>query len=660
MKWTLAQVLEQATIQKQVYDKRNLNIKEYRRLYNQEDEPFIPDEYRQVGQVFKTPYAPDLVQRIVPQMVPDDPRFRRYPLDASSTEETNNADDIERWAEGLHRGIIRRTGRDYVYMAAESAVRDGIGIIKVVVDESVWRDIPGWSEGKSYKNEEDDEVLAKRRRYKQTSDPPFLLFDIDPLTFYPVRTNAGIAAVFEIKQVPRQPLITKYGLKTSKSSSSWRSSADPNYNKAMWQVEGYDPMGTPAVTPEEMATVIEFWSGEQHMLIVDDKVVYDIDNPYEGYLPYFPFYGRSSSQREPENEGISAIKGLSGLVPGLNSLLTMKHQVAYSEAYPIHIKHYASKDLADADADPAPKVIVPGQFLKEVEGEEYRILDRPGASSDLREMVAEFKEMINLTGMADVLRGQSPGANSPGWLVSQLTDNAKAVFRPLRDNLNTAVSKAYEFILCMVDNVINEDVPLLSKRAGTSSGQRWVSIGPKEIDGYYGIEVELPAGAVSDKIMRGQFWAGMQQGGYVSRRRVQEEGLEIEHPEVEDRQILAEDLRKMLSPIALQVAFMRAGYEEIQQALVAEQIKQTGQLPEGLTEGGAQPPGLVGGMRVPGMGMATTPDMDSVGAAREAGPGQTQSNPTAAAAGLTRSRGPYRSGTSQPGGQRAEAPDFDY
>lgn len=648
------QVEAEATQLQSDFRARNEAIKSLRELVNMEREVFIPQSMKKVAQEVRTPFARDLIQRITPVLVPDSPRFRRLAIDPSNPKDSARSDAIEKWADGLHRALVRKARRDFVFMAAQTAARDGVAVLKFAMDNESWSGLPDIDtsfEGAGIS-------LRERDRAKRKLAVPFLLFDIDPLTYFPVRTHAGNVAVFEVKHMDAQMLATQFGVRRPEDHP------DKLPGKAQWQIAGYEEASATGVgVGRDTYKIIEYWSPEQFMLIVDEEVVIDQDNPYGGRLPYFDFQGIPDSQTAPERWGVSALFAIQYLVPLLDSLLTMKHNVAFSEAYPVLIKHLDSIESAAAEDIDEGLVYETGRILEERGDEQYRYLDRGTSSQDLMQMVEQITQLISVAGVADVMRGMSPGANSPGWLVSQLTDNAKAAFRPIRDGLVLALSEAYEFMLYVADQVLVEDIPVKARIAPRDSNRRWVSIGPTEIDGYYDLDVIIPGGTVSDKVMKGQFWSGMHQAGYVSKSFVREEGLELEQPAEEERILLFEQLKDMLMPSLLQRAAQEAGFDDLLAMQLGQQMSATGQGPEAL---------LPGGMRVPGVGMSLTPDMmnaisaglGGVGAAAPPGapqgtPGGGVETPTAARVGLSRSRGPSRSGTARPGGPRGGSPPRD-
>ena len=656
---------------KSEYRRRNDAIDVFRNLANLSREVWIPESMRKIAQEVRTPFAHDLIQRIVPVLVPDQPHFRRVPLDETDPKEIQNADALEKWLGGLHRAIIQKTARDFVVMGTDSAARDGLGVLKCVIDKDAWAKMPHVDDS-SYEAAENS--MNRRDRYKRVCPVPFTVFDIDPKTYFPVRTNAGISAVFEIKRSPIMPLLNAYG---DVILSNFTPEADPpEYQKLLWESPGRDWMGAniDEITLRQTVDVVEFWSREQYVLLINNMPVINTTNPYGGWLPYFDFFGRQTSLREHEHAAVSTLFAIQYLVPLLDSLLTMRHNVAFSESYPLLVKHLMAADNAEVEEENEGLLYETGRILTELKDEEYRYLERPRASQDLTLMIEQVTALIQQTGIADVMKGLSPGANSPGWLVSQLTDAAKVSFRPIRDNLMRALNDLYAFILHAVDCVLEDDVPIKGIEAPRNTGKRWISIGPDEINGYYDIEAVIPQGVLSDKVMKGQFFAGMWQQGLVSKRYVQTEGLEIEQPEDMERAIRFEKLIAQLEPPLLQRAMAESGYTDLLQQEMGSMMSASGEGPAAL---------LPGGMRAPGQGMGSTPDMDMLGGGGGALPsginvrsngagnatqahinmpvGKNPSTPTgqgrAPSQGRTYAsqlagRGPSRSGTARPGGAR--------
>ena len=147
----------------------------------------------------------------------------------------------------------------------------------------------------------------------------------------------------------------------------------------------------------------------------------------------------------------------------------------------------------------------------------------------------------------------------------------------------------------------------------------------------FNLKIEINAPLPDDRITQTEYLMKGNVSGYVSRRRVQKEGYQVEHPDDEDLQILIEEFDKFYRPIAMMKGLQRAGRldelaEAAAQGLLPPELAQLAQVfasgpdnqaPANIAEIVGNPNGVQPAGQRPGIGEPAQP---TVGATANAGP----------------------------------------
>jgi hypothetical protein len=498
----------------------------------------VPEAYKSTTTEIRTSLVADMLFRVVATLTTDEPTITVPPF--SATEKAKrNASLRERWSTAALHQMMQEVQRNVLRMGIDAAVADSLCIWKLIERKDAWVGFPARrraertpearatedsarekrAAGEDVDEEEAGTYLARTDKFVKGQPFPLTWIDIDPLTYYPVRSTYGVTEVVEVTQRPAIPAMKAFGkYRIDKDQFGDRQPGeampeDSNYAGQTWDC-------------------IEHWDGSYVTYILDDIVINQRKVDY-CRPPYFECGGHTTSSRKPEEQYQSVIQPFAHLVPALDAILTMMTNWGFFAAFPYLVKDQAGQPVTAGPSDPTNVTsIKPGDILENV-----RFLEAPQTSKALSDLVNLLNMMIDRSGLAAVMYGQGASSSS-GYMVSQLMTAAQLVYAPIVDNARMALQDMIPFMWRLVEKRKGRTVYVWG--AGEGKGSKdWLGLGPDDIDGYYACEVTIKPLLPMDEIAQRDSALRMVKGGLWSKEHAREH-TGLGQPEEEADQIAVE------------------------------------------------------------------------------------------------------------------------
>ena len=517
---------------KATYSKLHDEMRECEQLRFREHNVEIPEGYKTSTQLVKTSIAEDVTLRVVSTLTTELPVINAPPASDKITDK-QNASTKEHWGLGALLRMQQEAQRPVLRMGIDGACTKGMGIWKLQDREKL-----AWGgmrkrrrQGESA--ESADDYTEYTKNYRKSAPFPFHWTDVDALTYLPLRGTFGLQEVLEVTDRPVTPTAQQLGVKRVDIGNDW---GWEKLKKGEAYPEGQSPTG-------EKKTCIEHTTKDYITYMLDGKIAEQVPNRFK-LIPYYEFDALSSSSRKPEHAHQSILGPFKHLIPVLDRLLTMKTNWAYLAAWPFMVKEPTGienmSDLpADDDSDGKDYEMVmkipTGAILKGL-----KFMEPPRTGEDLNQMIEVLRMMIDRSGLASVMYGAGSSGSS-GYMVSQLMTAAQLVYRPILSNAEMALERMLSDMWRIIDNVFKTEVYTLGL-GETINSYSWISLGPRQINGYYTVNVKIKPVLPLDEIAKGdalQRWTGRQK--LIS----WETGLEkfgIQAPEKEIEKVRVEGL----------------------------------------------------------------------------------------------------------------------
>ncbi|HXI18280.1 MAG TPA: hypothetical protein VNM48_18095 [Chloroflexota bacterium] len=536
----------------------------------------------------------DAISVVAGTLVGGERRVQVIPADESEDEQQRTA-DLKKWLwaavigdQGQPSVLQQACGEPFFELGIDQACGDGKAIWELTTREELWSEEHGYPSADDYDDDDDTVPHAERKtrdqkylkatdRFKKYAPFPFEMARVDPLSFDEWKVRGTALEAIKIENRSVREIYPRYGLHRRE-------------NGEVYLGEPYPEQDMPAIAGSKTAKCITFWKADP---LPNDKGecrvlwTYDVDGkrvakgetigPAWHPLPYFPFSGLHSSLPDPAFKSVSIAFRLLRLADSLDTLLSMKFNIAALFSMPICLKYNTSGGVQDVQfgaesgkvgAPPSAGSTGAGATFSLEVGKGYELasgwdirplVPPPDAVAVLDSLKNDIMDMINIVGLPAALRGVSPGSGSAGYMVAQLIAAARTKLAPVLNNAADALSQLCGYLLWKVEHQFPEGVPLW---AGGDAQGEWLSIGAKDIDGRYAVRVGVEPNLPVDRIQQAEASLTQQQSGAISMKRHREEGLSIDDPLAEEELIEAEKVRQhplVAIPRAIRAA-VRLGY----------------------------------------------------------------------------------------------------
>lgn len=589
------------TALKTLYEKRNELIKEVRAMRFMEKEVYVPPSYGQSATEIRTPLMNDLIQRLAGALSVNLPQIKVPPRPKGDAEANQrNSSKLEKWTTAWLAEMEHQENDRIFYRFLDYLCGDGHGILKLVHRNEFWDTLPELEEDADYVKSK--AYLEDREEEKTRLRIPFSLKVIDPLTFYPRYSEAGLVEVMEISKRPRIYVAREFGI------DGW--------------ADGRPVMGRKFEVDSDLSLsgeceYTEHWTEKRVDHYVDGVWVDGYEHGYN-IVPYFHAMGTQTSSREPEKEGLSVGHQLIHLVPALDSLLTMKTNAAFLTAYPTFRRErdLGAPSRVESEDDEASgatgsEEFEPGHIYEGLPGETLTPVELPSAGKDVDDSISILLSIIDKVGIPSVLAGMHTPNRVSGYAYSEMLNVSRTKYTTIIRNASFAFESMIKFLWWLIEHVVREDVPVWG--LSEDDKETWMPLGPSDLKGYRAVKVIIEPLLPEDDIAQGQHAAAMVQAGLWSKRYAREMKMGITSPEEMEDEILVERAMELpqLQMYVLMKALQRLDMDELAEVfqMTSEMVTQAlVDATQGASQSGAGGPGKEGLPNLsPGTGGGGTP-----------------------------------------------------
>jgi hypothetical protein len=252
----------------------------------------------------------------------------------------------------------------------------------------------------------------------------------------------------------------------------------------------------------------------------------------------------------------------------------------------------------EQEADKPVVTIVPGQLFVPPLGYELIYLVPPPISGDVVKVLDFLKREIDRIGLAPVLFGLMQGEQSNAAQSTAIAV-AKSILATGLKNICREFDRMAGLMMRMIE-ILDEPVPIW---VTDGPKREWLDLGPEHIKGYYEVEHTLEAIIPAERQLKYMYLADAEARGYITKKRVREEGMDISAPEKEEEDRLLEDMEK--DPRVLNVVMAKALEPWQGQANTAQGLAPAANLPTQMGGAGAAMAAGMGQGLQPGARTAT-------------------------------------------------------
>lgn len=623
---------------KDLYDKRNLMMKEMRERREQERPVDIPKGYQGTAREVRLSLLSDTVDLMA--AIVNDAQWHCHvdPYEEKPTARRNSS-MRERWSEAIVAQCISDLGRPVLDLCAVNQVGDGMGVIKVVYRPDHWSELPKVRDlfGKSADDLDEGESSSYIRavdKAKKGAKIPVSLVDVDPLTVFPIYGPDGeLQCVMEICERPTRQVLLQYNDRIGLGRDG--------KVKSLAEVAGEARPLSQYETNRDSAKTVEFceyWDKEWHITFVEDVIVKVSHHRY-GRPPYFFCFAKPNPSRKPEVATRPIGYKSKWLADLIDTMWTMMGNTGVLFSYPTPVTKTPMGTSVPKGKDGKPRhaEFKLGQHIVLYEGQEFSFETPPTEHLQVMDKLVERAHMMYdaTTGLGPAMKGMG-GSDQAGYALNQLMQASMLSLTPAIKSRDTMLADIIRFIWRLVEKRIQDTVYVWGTEPDPEDGVKgksktWLSLGPKDIAGYYKVEVQSKALVDQMRIARGQFALGMVKGRLLDRRRAIEDFLGYEDPDSILDDIWVDEVIETPGPIkdmTINNALKRAGYLNN-----TAQAGPTGPIPpSGGPPGAPVPPGQIpvngqGGMMQPTGPMQGPPPMPTQPVAPGVGMGHPNPGP---------------------------------
>lgn len=525
-----------------------------------------------------------------------------------------------RWCKQLVGAFERQARRAIRVKAVDAQVGDGLGVFELFLTKAY--------DGLDLTRRENESPAAFMKRTDELirlAGMPIGLRAVDPTAVYWDEDDDGPCALFIAEDKAKRRVMNALKQKPEQLAKLERP-------RPGTPGRPLDDRGGSNDGPANTIQTIRYYDHVWYAYIVDGVVV---EGPTEHGLPRLPVYlmpciVTGSPNLSERYQGVTW--GMTALEKGFNDLLTQEIDAAltYGKPRPV-IETDVNQRIAEEE-DGTPSVLKldddgvhqlrPGQKL--VDG--YAGF-KP---HDTAHMQNTFQQLWQRSGLNPISQGESPGADPAGFTVNTLQQSAQKLYQISLQNEARTWEEIYDDVRLAIRDTIRDKVVLAAPMSDTrQGGTEWLALSPEDID-------ETPCQVtIPDDTNRLSVRQSLQQAnkeGFISRRRVQEEGFGIEDTDAEDDEMILDTVDREMAGVLI---------EQVKQAYFAAEQPQ--QPPSGLVDqfGNPMPPSQPNGVGVGAI--PAQPQPPSVGAgAAAASQGPAAMSPMTAQAGMGAGSPPVR------------------
>lgn len=482
------------------------------------------------SEVVQVPIAYTLIERMVGTMTVD-PFKLRVPPSSETDKAQQQSSKLEKWTMAALTQLAKQADEDIVERAVECALADGHFCMRLLYAPQLWKGYP--VKGEKQKRETGKDYNERVEEWKVGKVIPVSWQWVDPLNVYPEWGDQGLEMVLE----------TDYRHKLTLHPEKFNIlQEDPS--KLDWSKLGSETAGKIKFS--------QLWTRDSVTYAVDGFPVHTEAHSY-GRPPYHYGYGISTSIREPGKAGMSVLYPMRYLLPYLDRLLSQKGTAIRLWCWPTPVLRRAVGTPMGQEGQAESVEIAPGKMLTLWPGEEISFLTWEGNGPDADEMIGLVNGLIERAGISSAMFGESAPGDT-GYLYNQLIAAARVKFKPIANHIERAMEQVVQGLWDIVEFHAKQPIYVW--------GDKWMGLGPDDLNEYRQVQVELQPMMPSDAYANSSQAINEVQAGIRSRRSAMEK-IGIEQPEEMENEILVEQWKQRpeVATFLTAEAIKRAGLE---------------------------------------------------------------------------------------------------
>lgn len=481
----------------------------------------------------------------------------------------------ERWL-GLNDQYMERSSRKPIYWKwVDSVVADSIGVLKWTRHD--WKDIP-----EPNPDEEEDSYVKRVGQWlNETPEIPLKLRVVDPLTILFPTYEWEPRDVLEVGKRSVKDVLVQLRIAPSRGNIN---------NLRLLEVgEPYPEWELPYV-PTGAIEVAELWQSD-YLYVGIAGQWFELENPYQGIIPYEITGGYTTASNDPALEFISAIFPFQKLGPWADTMLTAMVGWSMAASNPILATWREPGQGVTGNQEIAINEIQWGKQLDLGLGGRAQFLEVPDVGRGMKDGIELMMSLQDRSSLSPAASGFM-GTRTAGLAMQGAVENALAMFTSTIDNMQmgwaSAAKKHYEFIKKVIGiPVYVSGFELTESQKKVTGLLKW---GPKDVDSVLDILVDIKRDDTSELIQRGQHSAFMTERGLWSEERSML-WSGVDDIQKEQKQIMKE--KTMKNPMIQQYLAQQAIADEPPLAAIYSQMtaqespgSPAGEPPEPTEEGG--------------------------------------------------------------------------
>jgi len=599
---------------------------------------YLPASHREVVPIVTSKEAGEIIERLVAILSAVYPKFI-FQATSLKPESGIEASNLSALAESLWLAIEDRQLLPIFRLLNDQQLAYGGGVMKVVNRFDRWNDLPiqGIDESKIAYNQRVDIFKAEHI--------PFDVIVPEYNTLFYDVTSEGLSRVLERHQLSVYEVADMFGGSFDDKNKKLRIPVEIGLTEEEIQEylnEGYEWDEVPETKTSSMVinatrTVeyMEFWKKGEWCIYVINGTPVRVDYLAENQeLPYFLALGMVTSSPDPGRMGLPVLyNAIEDFKRKLNlrtqnDAFLWKHgfaRLVHTTTHGANVPGGMEPDVGDEDQEEEQL----GEVLEVGQDEDWKYLYPANVSNLFMVAIDDVNKSLQSVALSDVMTGKTPPSGTTGWLWTNMAAAANSKYLPILHQAARAIRKATLYMMRQMDEFNSPTV--VPAQTGEVTEGAFLYFNPGDLGYNFNLKVEINAPMPDDRITQTEYLTKGNLGGYITRRRVQKEGYQVEHPDDEDSQILIEKFDQFYQPIAMMKGLQRAGRidelaEAAQQGLLPPELAQLaqmfavgpdGQKPPNIAEVVGNPNGVQPAGVRPGLG---EPEQPTVGATANAGP----------------------------------------
>jgi hypothetical protein len=485
--------------------------------------------------------------------------------------------DIERMGRGQKffdfclQQMERIAQKQLYWKWVDNVVADGLGFWKIT--RHAWQDYP------EPKEDETDEAYLKRVDDFLYSRPPlpFRLRVVEPHTVFFPTYEWEPKDMLEISTRSLRDALTELRIAPVNGSLS-----------TMRLLEVGEPFPRDEVPNIQRSSVevSEFWS--------EDKVAFgllgqwfEMDNPYNGKIPYVKTGGATTGSSDPALEHISTLYPFQRLQPWLDMMVTSLIAWSMTVTNPIVYTTRKPGMGVTGTTETAIQEIPWGKHMDLGLGGEIGTMAVPDVGQSVKGSIELITEMLDRSSLSPAASGFM-GTRTAGLAIASAVENSLAMFSTTVDNMKIGMSELYKLISRFIDEDIGVNVYATGFNITEGKGKRQqvgtIQWGPEDVNATLDILCDIKKEGLQDLIAKGTHAAFMRDKG------LWDEEMSMLFAGVEDVDRVRKNKLKDMArqhPIVQQYLAMAAVSEEPPLAMLYQQAMGMGDT--GQSTGGETP-----------------------------------------------------------------------